>query len=313
MLEIGVQSLNVIQDDMPQVGFEMLKRAGFSCVDFSLNGYLKNTDIYKSKLNDFFGRSIDELENFFISHRTAAENIGIKINQMHMPYPIFVPNADSEINDYLANEVAVKSMYICSFLKCPYIVIHGFKLSHYLGSEEAEWRETEKFIDKIAPIAKELKIVICIENLYNSMGQHIIEGPCCDAKKAKYRIDKINEKYGAQVLGFCFDTGHGNLIGIDFEKFIVELGDCLKVLHIHDNDGIADLHQVPFTFTKTRENKPSTDWDSFIRGLKKINYTGVLNFETAPVLTAMPSELKEKTLAFIAEIGKYFSNNIVTL
>lgn len=39
-------------------------------------------------------------------------------------------------------------------------------------------------------------------------------------------------------LVFCFDTGHANFVGIDFEKFITTLGNRLKVLHLHDNDGI---------------------------------------------------------------------------
>ena len=123
-------------------------------------------------------------------------------------------------------------------------------------------------------------------------------------------MERINEAYGAEVLGFCFDTGHANLVGIDMERFITTLGSHLKVLHIHDNDGVGDLHQIPFTFTKTRENKPSTDWEGFIRGLRNIQYQGVLSFETAPVLSAFPEELKEDALNMIARIGEYFSKEI---
>ena len=94
-------------------------------------------------------------------------------------------------------------------------------------------------------------------------------------------------------------------MGIDFERFLTTLGSRLKVLHIHDNDGISDLHQIPFTFTKTRENRPSTDWDGFIRGLKNIKFDGVMSFETAPVLTAFPERMKQDVLSFIAKIGQY--------
>lgn len=97
------------------------------------------------------------------------------------------------------------------------------------------------------------------------------------------------------------------------EKFITTLGHRLKVLHIHDNDGIGDLHQIPFTFTKTRENQPSTDWDGFIRGLKAIRFGGVLSFETAPVLTAFPEAMKEDALGLIAKIGEYFAGEIQSI
>ena len=109
----------------------------------------------------------------------------------------------------------------------------------------------------------------------------------------------MNEKYGAEVLGFCFDSGHANLVGIDFEDFIKTLGPRLKVLHLHDNDGLRDLHQIPYTFTKTRENKSSTDWEGFVRGLRGIHFDGVLNFETAPVLKAFPEEMKKRLKKYI--------------
>lgn len=310
MLDIGVQTKNIVYDENPVIGFRILKESGFSCADFSLNGYLKNTDIYQSNINRFFDRGITELTSYFRPHKDAAKSAGIKVNQMHMPYPIYVPKGNKELNDYLWDEVAPKSMEICSFLECPYIVIHGFKLAYYLGSEEAEWQHTEAFIDSIAPMAKEMGITICIENLYDGIGNHLVEGPCCNAMKAVQRIDRINKKYHAEVLGFCFDTGHANLIGLDFEQFITTLDYRLKVLHIHDNDGISDLHQIPYTFTKTRENTASTDWNGFIKGLREINYSGVLSFETAPVLSSFPEEMKEDVLAFIAKIGTYFRDKI---
>ena len=54
MLEVGVQTQNVITDENPYGGFELLREAGFTCCDFSLNGYLKNTDIYRANKNNFF-------------------------------------------------------------------------------------------------------------------------------------------------------------------------------------------------------------------------------------------------------------------
>jgi sugar phosphate isomerase/epimerase len=310
MLEIGVQTHNAVMDENPEAGFQMMREAGFTCADFSLNMYLKNTDLYKERLNGFFDQSIEELEQFFTPHKEAAKSAGVRIHQMHMPYPNFIPSAADSINDYLLREMAPKSMQICKFFDCKYIVVHGLKVKHFYGTEEAEWEATEKFLDRIFPMAKEMGITICVENIYTSAGKHILEGPCCDARKMAERIDRINEKYGAEVLGFCFDTGHANLVGIDFEKFILTLGKRLKVLHIHDNDGIADLHQVPFTFTRTRENNPSTDWEGFVRALRAIDYDGVLNFETAPVLRSFPEGLRPQALRMLAEIGQYFAREI---
>ena len=310
MLKIGVQTKNVVDDVCPAEGFALLKQTGFSCTDFSLNSYLLNTDLYKSRTNSFFNQSKQELERFFSPHKDGAKAAGIMINQMHMPYPTYVPNASKELNEYLWNVVAPKSMKVCAFFGCKYIVVHGFKLARFLGSEEAEWAETECFLDSLAPMAKEMGITVCIENLYDGIGGHLVEGPGCDAKKAADRIDRMNEKYQAEVLGFCFDTGHANIAGLDFERFITTLGSRLKVLHIHDNDGIKDLHQIPFTFARTRENQSSTDWDGFIRGLRAAQFDGVLSFETTPVLSSFPSQLRREALELIARIGKYFMAQI---
>ncbi|MCI8662559.1 MAG: sugar phosphate isomerase/epimerase [Hungatella sp.] len=307
MLEIGVQTKNAVEDQNPAEGFRMLKRAGFSCVDFSLNYYLTNKTLYRMEQNHFFDKTRGELEDYFTPHKREAQAAGIRIHQMHMPYPIYMPNGKKELNDYLWNVMAPKSMELCSFFECSYIVIHGFKLAKNLGSEEAEWSETERFIHSIAPMAKEMGITICIENLYSSVGKHIVEGPCCNVGKAVERIDRINDRYGAEVLGFCFDTGHANLTRLDFEDFMTRLGHRLKVFHIHDNDGVGDLHQIPFTFTKTRENQPSTDWEGFVRGLRAMGFDKVLSFETAPVLSAFPQDMKEDVLSLIAKIGKHFA------
>lgn len=316
-LAVGVQSEGIVFDEYPLEGFEMMKQAGFSCCDFSLNSYLSNASFDFLKINDFFHQSIGELEIFFTPHKEAAEIAGIRVNQMHMPYLGYIPSATAEINNYLMHTVAPKSMEICAFFGCPYIVVHGFKLARNLGSEAAEWEQTEKFLESLAPLAKELKITICIENIYTNIGNHIIEGSCCDVRKVVARIDQMNEKYGGEVLGFCFDTGHANLAGIDMEDFITTLGNRLKVLHVHDNDGIGDLHQIPFTFTKTGENISSTDWDGFIRGLQNIQFDKVLSFETAPVLSSFPKPMKLDVLRFISQIGNYFAGeiqkNILTL
>ena len=325
---IGVQSMNVVKKDDPAEGFRRLKKAGFDCCDFGLNEFLTNKELYKTagknikteNIHSFYDKTEEELSAFFMPFKEGAEASGIKINQCHMPYPNFVPGADKAVNDYLREVVAVKSMYACHLLGCRYIVIHGFKLRQYLGSEEAEWERTRDFLNRLVPLAKEYDIVMCLENIYTSCGlYHIVEGPCCDAAKLRDRIDEMNACAGSEVLGACFDIGHANLVGIDIYDHVTTLGDRLKVLHLHDNDGVTDLHQIPFTFTRERNNNPITDWTGFIEGMKAIGFNrrdkttypeGVLSFETAPVLKSFPAELHDDVLHMIGKIGKYLSDRI---
>ena len=72
MIETGVQTHNIVMDEDPLKRFLLMKEAGFSCADFSLNFYLKNTDLYKHERNTLFDQSIRELEDFFRPHKKAA-------------------------------------------------------------------------------------------------------------------------------------------------------------------------------------------------------------------------------------------------
>ena len=49
------------------------------------------------------------------------------------------------------------------------------------------------------------------------------------------------------------------------------LGSRLKVLHVHDNDGVSDRHAIPFSGV--------TDWEDFAVALKEVGFNGVLSLE----------------------------------
>jgi sugar phosphate isomerase/epimerase len=45
-------------------------------------------------------------------------------------------------------------------------------------------------------------------------------------------------------LGFCFDTGHANLMG-GVEQQFEQMKHRIRSLHVHDNDGKSDTHLFP--------------------------------------------------------------------
>lgn len=311
-LAVGVQSKGIVYDNDPLEGFEMIKRAGFSCCDFRLDSYLTDSSFGFPEDHDFFQRSVGELKSFFAPHKEAAEIAGIEIHQMYMPYPVYISNIRDERSRSLIQTAASKSMEICAFFQCPYMVVHGLDLAGISGEYAAAQEWISQFVETLVPMAKDLKITICIENGYTNIGNHSMEEHCHDVKNAVAFIDHMNIKYGAEVLGFCFDTGQANLAGINFEDFIIQLGTRLKVLHIYDNDGIRNLHQIPFTSSVDCGNAYPTDWDGFVRSLRKIQFDKVLSFDIAPALSAFPGKMKQDVLRFAAQIGSYFVGEIQT-
>ena len=56
---------------------------------------------------------------------------------------------------------------------------------------------------------------------------------------------KTMEHFGTPNVGFCYDAGH-EACHTYGERFLPKLGDRLMCTHLHDNDNVGDLHQIPF-------------------------------------------------------------------
>lgn len=307
MLNIGIQSKLILGEQPKIEEFNKIKKARFDCIDFNLDRFLPNSDIYQGKMNDFFSKSEEELSLFFESYYKIAVEAELFFSQVHAPYPLYVYGRESD-KDYL-HMVAEKSIKICAALRSPYLIIHPFKLAYHLGAEE-EYQQNRSFFESLIPTAQKYDVIICLENLYDGVGGRLCEGVCADPHLAVNYIDSLNQAAGEERFGFCFDVGHANLFGRNMKEFINILGKRLKTLHLHDNDGIHDLHQMPFTFAKELAGETTTDWKGLIEGLRENKYSGVLSFETFGVLKCFPEELHEIVLKLIAEIGQYFAINI---
>lgn len=307
MLKIGIQSRLLLGDKPEEKDFYRIKAAGFDCIDFNLDRFLPNNLVYQGKINHFFDQSEEELFAYFERFRHMAIRTGLDFSQMHAPYPLYVYGREED-KDYL-HMVAEKSILICAALHAPYLVVHPFKLSYPLGKLE-EYKENMEFFQSLIPSVKKHGVKICLENLYDGFGGRICEGVCADPYQAAEYVDKLNQAAGEECFAFCFDTGHANILGKNMKEMISVLGNRIKAVHIHDNDGIRDLHQLPFTFTKELAGEVSTDWNGFLCGLREIGYSGVLSFETFGVLKCFPEELWDSALRLIADIGRYLAERL---
>lgn len=304
-----MQSKGIIIDTNIEEGFQRIKEAGFQCIDFSLDQYMVNSDIYAGKNLHFFDKSEDEIRDYFSKHHDYAKKYGLYYSQMHMPYPLYVYGKE-EISQYMWEQVVPKSLLVCETLECPYIVVHPFKIRTQLGIE-AEKEENIRYFKKLIPMLRGKTYKICFENLYENRNGRLVPGVCAYPEEAIYYLDTLNEMAGEECFGFCFDVGHANLIGMDMYRMITMLGNRLKVLHLHDNDGIYDLHQIPYTFTRERGKALATDWEGVLQGLRDIGFGGTLSFETYPGMSCFPERIQQKVLELIAEIGKEMQQRIL--
>lgn len=288
MLHTGVQSRGIIHEDAPILGYKRIKNAGLSSIDYNIIW----SDI----------EALEDLEVFH-THKKLADEQGLMFSQVHGPR--YKPMEIIENFD-LAIKHMENSMKVCEILKSPYLVVHTLQLRYFVG-EEKEKKYNLKYFEKLGEIAKNYNVIICAENLFARYGKRIIEGYCCKATDMVQLINHINNLAGKEVMGTCFDIGHSNALRQNIKREVITLGKHLKCLHVHDNDGSGDNHQVPYVFGEAMTGEPCTDWSGFLIGLRQIDYKGTISFEPFKWLINTPATIQKHMLTYLNEIGKQFA------
>ena len=300
MIKVGVQTKGILPEMGLEKGVALIAAAGFERVDFNLDTFLKNSDVYAGRINTFFDNDLESLLSYFEEYRKMFEKYGIKPSQMHAPYPILVPTR-ADVTDYMQKVVIPKSIAIAGRMQIPWVVMHPFKLQYKYGLE-AEQAMNLQYFQSIIPMLKEHHVGVCVENLYESVGARITEGTCANPAEAAWYVDVLNQLAGEELFGCCLDTGHMELTHREPADYIRQVGKRLKILHMHENDAIGDLHQMPYTFGSKPED--GVDWEDFRKALDEIGFDGTLSFETFPCVNSFPRGAREEVLRTIREIGK---------
>ncbi len=170
-----------------------------------------------------------------------------------------------------------------------------------------DWEPWEQWFDvrvdalnQLTEYVKGTDMVICLENLsrlYDFDAGHLL-------RLCKSVDNKDN-------IGICLDTGHLHISkkGNQYD-FIMQAGDYLKAMHVHDNcgehDGLigvdCDLHQMPFTVGKG----VSVNFDNVRRGVKDVKYDGLFTFEV--IYNSVPIEIKKIQARYMLELyNQYFA------
>ena len=238
MVKVGVQTKGILPEMGIEDGVAIIAQAGFEMVDFNLDTFLKNSDVYGGKINKFFDADIEDILAYFGEYKKMFNKYGIKPSQMHAPYPMYVLGRD-DISQYMQNVVIPKSIQIAGFLEIPWVVMHPFKMQYKYGLE-AEQAMNIHFISSLIPELKKHNVRICVENLYESVGGRITEGTCADPDDAIFYVDMLNMMASEERFGICLDTGHIQLVHRQPADYIRKVGSRLKLLHMHENDAYGD-------------------------------------------------------------------------
>lgn len=274
----------------------LIRKAGFDCFDLSLFGMLSDDDAFNGP--DYMTKA-KEL-------RKIADACGIPCNQAHAPFPTSFRDdtpAHIEANKKLPEQLR-RSLEVAATVGAKAIVVHPMHHLHWTDHAAELAEKNRAFYASLLPYCREYGIRVAVENMWqqNRYGKGIIDSACSRPDEFVAYLEALDPEWFVA----CLDIGHCTLTDHAPADMIRALGHKhLHALHVHDNDGLGDLHTLPF---QPRNSK--VDWESVTDALAEIDYDGELTLETDYFHSNIPRELLPATLRYMAEVARYLANEI---
>ena len=265
----------------------LLKQAGFESVDYSGFKYAAPSN---------FDRASSDFAEYYNGLNAYSKSIGISIHQTHTTIPCFSLDPEKEKALF---DIAVNAIYASARLGAEYIVLHPITLSGIGDTYKEKLDFSVEYFRKLEGYLKDAGIMGAVENVYsrNPATNRICAVAGSFAKDIAYISDMAGDRFCN-----CLDIGHLFLTGEDFGNAASILADRIKVLHVHDNDGVNDNHTAPF--------ECAIQWENVCYALKSIGYNGVLNFEADGFLARLPDEMIIPRLEYLYKTGRYLAGKI---
>ncbi|WP_440991796.1 sugar phosphate isomerase/epimerase family protein [Haloarchaeobius baliensis] len=109
-------------------------------------------------------------------------------------------------------------------------------------------RQAVRSLRECAVHADEIGMHLCVENQRRKESQERnTETP---ARLASF-LDDVG--VDSPYLGVTLDVGHAKVTGVDVAEYVETFGDRIRVVHLHDNDGQRDSHDVLPEFRQVAE------------------------------------------------------------
>ena len=192
-----------------------------------------------------------------------ADKYGFDFCQAHSPDGEHFKEGEARDALILATK---RSIEACAMLGIPHTVIHAAGC----GPDKAEFdRKNIEFYRLFEEDAEKHNVDLLTENSAEAWNPEYF-------LRTGKEIRDFVEHAGIPRLHINWDTGHGNVQGVNQYDDIMAMGKELRALHIQDNDGKVDAHLMPLMGT--------VNFDDVIRGLIDAGFSGDFTFEGSNAL-----------------------------
>ncbi len=266
MMKIGIEQAAYLGRYGFDEGLARMRAHGYECLDYQAFVHTE-TDLFRMSETEFEATLCEQAEKI--------RRAGIEISQTHGPWrwppQDFTEEQRAERFDKMARSIRGTAM-----LGCRNFVIHPIMPFGDDRDPEPErlWEMNYEFMGRLVEVGRSCDVVINLENM--PMTALSISRP----EAVLTFVKTLNSPY----LRICLDTGHCAVFGDSPAQAVRLIGkEYLTTLHIHDNNGRADLHWMPYTGV--------IDWDDFSQALFEIDFDGTVSLETG-VPDETPAEVR---------------------
>jgi L-ribulose-5-phosphate 3-epimerase len=217
-------------------------------------------------------KEAEEIKEASIKTRLPIHSV---MNMGHWDWPLSSPNQDDVTKSLQRMEISLRNAKLWgaeTVLLVPAVVRPDTTYTQ-------AWQRSQQQIKKLIPLAKELGVVIAIEEVWNKF---LLTAP----DMVRY-VDDFKSPW---IKAYC-DVGNMVFYGYP-QEWIRVLGKRIVRFHLKDFD------------TRTRQFVPllegSIDWKEVRKAIGEIGYSGFLTVE----LSAKPEELKDGHPAYLREVVK---------
>ncbi|MBU1700333.1 MAG: sugar phosphate isomerase/epimerase [Candidatus Eisenbacteria bacterium] len=195
-------------------------------------------------------------DNEISNIQTWLQEFDLKLLDLHAPHGEGMGwGAGGAIERSAAVKLLKNRLGMTARLSGGAIVVHLPNAPSTLLKGDFYYDSLQRSLDVLWQLAEKYSIKIAIENMDDD---DFLD------------IDWLFERYNDDFLGLCYDSGHGNLGRPGLDNLERYKGRLVSI-HIHDNDGTQDRHNLPFSGT--------VDWVRLSKIIASSSYKGCVSLE----------------------------------
>lgn len=203
--------------------------------------------------------------------RTLLDKNGLVCTQTHLPcYHLTV---SSEITDEITELSIKRCIEESARLGAQWTAYHPRTAVNHGYSRTKSFADNRAILAEYLEVSEKYGTGIAVENM-----------PLYPYTVPTYRffgggweeLCEICDLFHSDKIGICWDFGHAHTAALDQAVAIRDMGDRLKITHVHDNYKNGDHHQMPLMGDL---QWGCIDWAKPIGALKEIGYAGALALE----------------------------------